>query len=450
MTAPSTSKHKLQKRLGLPFALAISIGSVIGTGIMRAPGVIVNEVPVFWIAMALWAGTGLLVLLAANVTAELGAALPKAGGHYVAVHAAFGDSMGLLSGWTNWLANVAGTTAVAIACADFLGTINPWVAAHVPWTASAILLAVTAANAAGVREGKWIQIVGTALKLGLLCAVVGIALLIDPVAISSSSAATMVTAMPGGIAGFVAMVTAIQIIWGAYDGWFGPIYFSEEDKNPGRNIPRALFTSVFVVIAVYLIVNLSLFKALDITGLRTSELPMGLVIEQVFGRTGNVVVALIATIMALVTLNSIVMPTPRILFAMARDGLFPQAATRVNRGGTPIVALGISAMIAFPLIWSGGYIFVFKLTGALSIFASCLYLAAFFALRRNQPDLTRPFRAIGYPLLPALALAISVLLLIAFIAADPISGVYMAALIAICIPVGFVVHRRRITGRVAA
>ena len=447
MTQPQLTQNHLQKSLGLPFALAISVGGVIGTGIMRAPGVIVNEVPVFWIAMALWAVAGLFILLAANVTAELGAAIPKAGGHYVAVHAAFGDTMGLLSGWTNWLANVAGTTAVAIACADFLGTINPWVAAHVPWAASAILLAVTATNWAGVREGKWMQIIGTAIKLGLLGAVVGIAFLIDPVAVASSAAAAYVPALPGGIAGFIAIVTALQIILGAYDGWFGPIYFSEEDKNPGRNIPRALFTSVIVIIAVYLLVNLSLFKALDIAGLRASELPMALVIEQVFGRTGNIVVALIATIMALVTLNSIVMPTPRILFAMARDGLFLQSATRVNRGGTPTVALAISAMIAFPLIWSGGFIFVFKLTGALSIFASSLYFAAFFALRRSQPDLPRPFRAVGYPVLPALALVISVLLLIAFIAADPISGIYMIALMAICIPVG--IHLGRERGRAA-
>ncbi|MEH6701223.1 amino acid permease, partial [Parasphingorhabdus sp.] len=168
---------------------------------------------------------------------------------------------------------------------------------------------------------------------------------------------------------------------------------------------------------------------------------------QVFGRTGNIVVALIATIMALVTLNSIVMPTPRILFAMARDGLFLQSATRVNRGGTPTVALAISALIAFPLIWSGGFIFVFKLTGALSIFASSLYFAAFFALRRSQPDLPRPFRAVGHPVLPALALVISVLLLIAFIAADPISGVSMLGLIAICIPVG--IHLGRERGRAA-
>lgn len=439
MSGPAPT-NQLQKRLGLPFAIAVAVGSVIGSGIMRAPGVIANEVPDFWIAMALWLTGGIYVLLSANIAAELTAALPKAGGHYVPVREAFGDSMGLLAGWTSWLGYIAGGAAVALACSDFLGTVVPWVAAHDQMAAAGLLLALVAANWAGVEEGRWIQIVGTVLKVGLLCAVVAVAFAVEPVSVGAApSEASPVPEMIGA----VAIITAFQLIMGSYDGWFNSIYFAEEDKDPGRNIPRGLFRTAIIVLLVYLAVNLSLFKALDLAGLRSSDLPMALVIEQVFGRNGSVFVALLATLMALVTLNSLVMPIPRILFGMARDGLFFHAATRVNRGGTPYIALGFSALIIFPLIFSGGYVFVFKLMAALTLFVSVLYNASFFVLRWRRTELPRPFRAYGYPLLPALVLVGSFLLLALIVFADPASAIWLFGLIAICIPIGIILHRKR-------
>jgi len=190
--------------------------------------------------------------------------------------------------------------------------------------------------------------------------------------------------------------------------------------------------------------------ALEIATLRQSDLPVALVVERGFGSIGMTLVALLAAFMAVVTLNSLIMIMPRVLFGMARDGLFLHSATRVNRGGTPDIALLVSAVLTIGLIFSGGFVFVFKLMGALSIFVTVLYGAAFFALRRSQPGLPRPFRAVGYPLLPAIALLASVALLGSFIFADPISGLYMLGLITICIPVGIILHRRRVAHRTAA
>jgi len=137
------------------------------------------------------------------------------------------------------------------------------------------------------------------------------------------------------------------------------------------------------------------------------------------------------------------MGTARILYGMARDGLFLPVAMRVNKGGTPHIALAITAAFAVPLIFSGAFVFLFKLMAALAIFTFFLFEASLFALRRKQPDLHRPFRAFGYPLLPAFVCLLDLALLAAFIAADPMSGVYMLGLIAICVPVGIVLHRRR-------
>lgn len=437
MSEPSTS---LQKRLGLPFAIATSVGSVIGSGIMRAPGTIANEVPDMWIALALWLAGGLYVLLAANVTAELTAALPRAGGHYVPVHEAFGDGLGLVAGWTTFVAYVAGAAAVALACADFLGMVVPVVGSYGQASAALILLVLVAANMAGVEEGRWIQIVGTVLKVGLLCAVIAVAFVAAPPSEAVREAAS--PAIPEMI-GFVAIVTAFQLMLGSYEGWYNCIYTAEEDKNPGRNIPRALFQTAIVVTLVYLAINASLFSALDIAELRNSDLPMALVIERMFGPGGAIFVILLAMLMALVTLNSLIIPLPRILFAMARDGLFFQAATRVNKGGTPYVALLIGAAVIFPLIFSGGYVFAFKLMAALAMFNSLLYNAAFFALRWRRPDLDRPFRAIGYPVLPLFLMLIVFGLFAAVLIADPTGAIWVIGLVAICIPLGILLGREK-------
>ncbi|MGB3721809.1 MAG: APC family permease [Pacificimonas sp.] len=436
----SEQSASLQKRLGLPFAIATSVGSVIGSGIMRAPGVIANEVPDMWIALALWLAGGLYVLLSANVTAELTAALPRAGGHYVPVHEAFGDGLGLVAGWTTFVAYVAGAAAVALACADFLGMVVPLVGSYEQASAALILLVLVAANMAGVEEGRWIQIVGTVLKVGLLCAVIAIAFLAAPPSETAREAAS--PAIPEMI-GFVAIVTAFQLMLGSYEGWYNCIYTAEEDQNPGRNMPRALFQTAIVVTLVYLAINASLFTALDLTELRSSDLPMALVIERMFGPEGAVFVILLAMLMALVTLNSLIIPLPRILFAMARDGLFFQVATRVNKGGTPYVALLIGAAVIFPLIFSGGYVFAFKLMAALAMFNFLLYNVAFFALRWRRPELDRPFRAIGYPILPLILMLIVLGLFVSVLFADPVGAIWVTGLVAICVPLGMLLGREK-------
>lgn len=440
MSESPVPKYQLQKRLGLPFAIATSVGSVIGSGIMRAPGVIANEVPDMWIALALWLAGGVYVLLSANVTAELSAALPRAGGHYVPVHEVFGDGLGLVAGWTTFVAYVAGAAAVALACADFLGMIVPVVGSHGQASAALILLFLVAANMAGVEEGRWIQIIGTVLKVSLLCAVIAIAFSVKP---PSETVREVASPLVPEMIGFVAIITAFQLMLGSYEGWYNCIYTAEEDKNPGRNMPRALFQTAIIVTLVYLAINASLFTALDLSELRVSDLPMALVIERVFGPNGAIFIILLAMLMALVTLNSLIIPLPRILFAMARDGLFFQAATRVNKGGTPYVALLIGAAVIFPLIFSGGYVFAFKLMAALAIFNFVLYIAAFFALRWRQPDLHRPFRAIGYPVLPLILLVIVLGLFASVLFVDPMGALWVIGLVAICIPLGLLLGRER-------
>lgn len=440
----SVQTGQLQKRLGLPFAIAVCVGSVVGTGIMRAPGEIANMVPDPTIVMLLWLAGGLYVLLMANVAAEISSAIPRSGGHYIPVHEGLGDSMGLLVGWTMWIVGVAACAFLSLAAAEFLGTLVPWVAAHESSVAVLFLIGVTALNWAGVEEGRWAQIVSTALKIVLLLAVVGVALAMPAGKAAGGAETAPMVAEPLTI---LTVLAGLQFVVAVYDGWYMSIYFAGEDKDPGRNIPRSLFQSAILVTLIYLAVNWSLIRALDFAVLREATLPMATVIEAAAGRWGSVIVAVVAVLMALGTLNAVVMSNPRALYGMAEDGLFVKSALRVNRGGTPTFALTLGTALAIPLIYSGGYVFVFRLAGAMVLFGSCLFVLSYFALRTHRPELARPYRAKGHPVLPAIALLINLALLIGFVVAEPISGAIMAGMIAICIPVGLHLDRekRRLT-----
>ncbi|AOL24599.1 basic amino acid/polyamine antiporter, APA family [Erythrobacter litoralis] len=436
----SPQPGQLHKRLGLPFAIAVCVGLVVGTGIMRAPGEIANMVPDPTVVMLLWLAGGLYVLLMANVAAEISSAIPRSGGHYIPVHEALGDSMGLLVGWTMWVVGVAACAFLSLAAAEFLGTVVPWVADHVASVAVFFLLCVTALNWAGVEEGRRAQIISTALKIVLLLAVVGVALVMPAGAAAGEVEVAPIEVEPLSV---LTVLAGLQFIVAVYDGWYASIYFAGEDKDPGRNIPRSLFQSAIIVTLIYLAVNWALIRALDFSVLRASTLPMATVIEVATGRWGSIVVALVAVLMALGTLNAVVMSNPRALYGMAEDGLFVKSALRVNRGGTPTFALAIGTLLAIPLIYSGGYVFVFRLAGAMVLFGSCLFVLSYFALRKHRPDLARPYRAKGHPVLPALALMINLALLTGFVIAEPVSGAIMAGMIAVCIPVGLHLEREK-------
>jgi amino acid transporter len=434
----------LQKTLGFAFAMAIGIGSVIGAGILRTPGPVADLIPSLWLILALWGLGGVHALLGANVASELITSIPKAGGTYVPVRAAFGESMGLLVGWVDWLAFVAACAALSVVCANFLALLVPTLATHTAWVATGFALSLIVLNWIGVKEGAIAQTLGSTFKFIFMCLIIGIIFLVAPD--GSAGASEAVGPTVGDVAtpiGFFAVIVAYQMIYGAYAGWGVSIYFVEEDPKAISNIPRAMVLTILTITLVYLALNASLLKALPIDMMRTSDLPIALAMEQIFGAMGGKIVAAIALVLASTCLNANIMATPRVLYGLGRDGLFLPIATRVNKGGTPDVALGISGVLTIALIFSGGFEFLFLLMGALTIFIFVAYDASLFALRIRQPDLPRPFRSIGYPWLPGFVLLLDTGLLIAFLAADPASGFYMLGLIALCIPVGHHLAKQR-------
>ena len=436
--APRTRPGRLLRVLGLVFGVAVGVGSMIGGGILRAPGSVLEQVPYAGIALLIWAVAGLHALLSANVVAEVMTAVPKSGGLFVPARAAFGRSAGLLIGWTDWLGNVAAIAALSIACGEFAAIIVPALEGSQGLVGVGIALGLFLLNWLGVREGSSAQIVGSALKGIFLLGVAGAVFLL-PGGQGPADPTPAALVQPLSLWG---LIVAYQLIVGVYSGWPNPSYFSEEDTDPARNIPRALFSSILAVTAIYVLINAALLYAVPVSSLRTSELPVALAISNIFGPLSLKIVAGAAIVTIASCLNAMMMVAPRILHGLAREGLFPAAAERVNKGGTPSVALAVTAVFSLLLTLTGQFETIFLIMGAVGMLPLIVAELAFFKLRRSAPDLHRPYRAIAYPWLPALVLAIDGTLLGLFLLADLRSGLGIVLAVAVCVPIGWAMGRR--------
>ena len=429
-------RGQLLKVLGLSFTIAVGLGAVIGGGILRTPATVMDAVPVVAAALALWVVVGLHSLLEANSVAEVMTTVPRSGGLFVPARAAFGAPGGLLVGWTDWLAWVAASGALAILTAEFLAMIVPSLSGHVAIVGACVLLGLTALNWLGVREGSRAQIVGSAAKAFFLVAIVLLIFLTPAAEVGRPDVPSSATAI--SVAG---VIIAYQTIYGAYAGWTSTSYFAEEDRDPGRNIPRGMFSAILLVIALYLAVSLALNHALSLEQLRQSKLPVADALVAAVGPIGFKVIAGGAVLIVVTCLNAQMMGAPRILYGLASARLFPRIALTVNRGGTPSAALFTTAAAALALTLTGEFETVFRIMAALGMLPILVALAALFKLRRTAPDLPRPYRAKLYPWLPALVLLLDVGLLIAFLLSDWMSGLFIVGAVAIALPIGLMMRR---------
>ena len=220
-----------------------------------------------------------------------------------------------------------------------------------------------------------------------------------------------------------------------YDGWSGVIYFSEEVREPSRNIPRALFSGVLTITAIYLLVNVALLYVLPMTQMAGKEFVAGEAANVIFGVHGDTIFRCLTIVSMLSGINALHLMATRVIFAMSRDGLFTKHAAVVNEGGTPTIALALSLFVALMFIIFGEK-FETVIT-VLAFFFVVDYILSFvslFVLRWREPDMPRPYRAWGYPVTPALALIGSVLFLAGAIRADTRNSIYALVLLAVSYP----------------
>ena len=424
--------------LGVGFGLAVIIGNTIGAGIFRAPGAVAQQVPNPWLFLAVWIAGGLYALLGAIAVAELGTMIPKSGGQYVFSRYALGEYAGFIVGWSDWISTCGTTAAVAIVIGDFLGMLFtrlsgdlslgtmsfPLFGRVIVWNFtigySAIIATIVAITFAvlqwrGIILGSQVQNATSLLKALAFLILIIAAFVFGP---KGTGAATPVVAGPSKI-GFIAIIVALQAVIYTYDGWAGVIYFSEEVKDPGRDVPRSLFGGILLIVAIYLLVNLALLYVLGLPGIAGQNFAAGTAARAIFGQAGETILISLTIISMLSGINAYHLMATRVLFAMSRDGLFLRSAATVNEGGTPSVALFISAAIAVLFIIFGKR-FDIVIT-VLSFFFVANYTLSFvsvFVLRRREPEKDRPYHAWGYPWTTALALVGSIAFLVGAVVSD--------------------------------
>ena len=429
--APVHQRGQLLRILGVGFGLAVIIGNTIGAGILRAPGEVAAQLPVAWMFLGVWIAGGLYALLGAFSISELGATIPRSGGQYVFAHYALGEYAGFIVGWSDWLSTCGTTAAVSIVIGEYTGALFSSFEGRTAAIALSVVIAFALLQWRGLRWGSQVQNVTSLLKaLAFIALVAACFILGGSDSQSSPDAPVATTTAPI----FLALIIALQAVIYTYDGWAGAVYFSEEVRDPGRDIPRSTFGGVLSIIAIYLLVNMAFLYVLPVSQIAGEKLAAGAVAQAIFGANGDKVIRGLMILSMLAGINAYHLMATRVLFAMSRDRLVSDRIVKVNEGGTPTVALFISAVVSALFILSGTFE---QVIAVLAFFFVVNYIMSFvsvFVLRRREPLRPRPYRAWGYPWTTGLALAGSIAFLGGAVAGDTANSIYALALLAASYP----------------
>ncbi|HEX6631660.1 MAG TPA: amino acid permease [Gemmatimonadaceae bacterium] len=404
--APAARADALPRRLGLWSAIAVVIGSVIGSGIFRSPAGIAERMPGPLPMLAVWVVGGLFALCGTLTLAEIASALPQTGGVYVFLREGWGRLTAFLFGWSELVViRAASLGAVSITFAEYALRVfgyDPSLAPYSDWAhylAAAAIILVSTANIAGIRYGALVQNGTTLAKYGGLLFVVFVALALG---LPQSGGANFTPAVPPGSFSVGAFGLAlISVLW-AFDGWADLSFVGGEVRDPRRNLPRALITGSLMVLGIYLLANVAYLSVLSVDEIRQSPLVAAEVAQRILGQPGVVFVAVTVMVSTFGTLNGSLLTAPRIFFAMADDGLFFRPVARVHpRFETPYVAITLTALlgVAWVLLRTFEQLADAFVTAIIPFYA--LGVASVFVLRRRA-DYSPSFRVPLYPLVPAL------------------------------------------------
>jgi APA family basic amino acid/polyamine antiporter len=462
-----TSNHQLVRGLGPIAAISVNVGNIIGTGIFLKARVMTCNVGTPRRVIVVWIAAGLLALAGALTYAELTTMRPHAGAEYVITRDAYGKVWGFLNGWSQFLiSRTASAAALAVGFSIFLNDLTRGALSEVYFRftipggyqipfgrlqiAALVTLAVTTLiNCAAVSVSGHVASFITILKV-LVVLGVGLGAFFyqdgswSHLGMANVGGTCEAVAVTGaGFSGFAAAM--LGALW-AYDGWNNISYMAGEVKHPDRNLPLALISSMFIVIVLYVLVNVSYFYVLTPTEVASVSAISSVAAEATSRVVGPLALSLMAGVMMLSSWGSLqtsILGTARIPFAMARDGIFFQSLARVSRKThVPVIALVVQAVWAAVLALSG----TFDQLTDLAIFAFWLFYgmvtASVFVFRRRDPDAPRPYRTWGYPVVPALFVLVTIYLIIFTIKNAPLQSLFGLLIIAMGLPVYWYFARR--------
>ncbi|HEV2387138.1 MAG TPA: APC family permease [Candidatus Acidoferrales bacterium] len=432
VSPPPVAIGRLLKVLGVGFGIAVGVGDAISAGILRTPGEIATRLTVPWLFITVWIGGGLYALVSSFSLAELGAMIPREGGQFVFSRRALGDYAGFVVGWGDWVSTCGATAAISIVFGEYSSRLIPFLAGRAIEAALALVLAITLLQWRGVRSSSRTQNLTSAVKALLFLGVVVMCFIVGGPGRPPAAASAGV---PRGLSLLVAMVVATQAVIYTYDGWDGIVYFLEEVRDPGREVPRAMFGSVLSIMAIYVLLNIGLIHLIPPASFAGSDFALGLAAQRIFGPRGVQVVMGVMAISLVSGMSANQLMASRVLFAMGRDGFFSRRTAQVNPGGTPTVALFLSAAVAVAFIATGSFARVIAVAAFFFVANYLLSFLSVFVLRWRQPATPRPYRAWGYPWTTGLALAGSFGFLVAAVAGDTRNSLWALAMLAISYPV---------------
>ena len=428
----------LPRKLGLIDALSIVIGMVIGGGIFLVPNLVARELKSAIPILAVWVFAGVISFFGALACAELGTAFPSTGGQYVFLREAYGPLIGFLCGWSMFL--VARTAQVAWLAVTMALYVSYFIPLSAPVSKLLGICAIglfTGINYRGVTAGAMVQKAFTLAKVAGLLVIIGSALL------WSGKAAPPPEAVATGfsVSNFgVALIASLL----AYDGWVQLSFVAGEIRNPQRNVLVALTLGLAACIAIYLLANAAYLRVLSIAEIAASDHVGATVAQRVLGSGGGTLVSLVILMSIIGTLNGCFLTSPRIYFAQARDGLFFRKFAEVHpRYQTPGFAILAQGFWAAVLVVSGSYETLVDYAMFATWLSYGLMVAGVIVLRYKQPGIARPYRMWGYPVTPALFVAITCWFLVNMLKTRPLPSVAGLLLIASGIPVYFLWARRR-------
>ena len=409
--------ERMPRSVSLLQTVAVSVGIAIGSGIFRVPATVAAQLHTSGPILSCWVLGGVIALCGTLTVAELAAALPRSGGIFAYLLESYGPLPAFLFGWTELVViRAAALGAIATVFAEYIGYFVPLSAAQVRYLAAFAIVLIGGINHIGVQRAAAVQSVTTVLKYGVLAA-------LGLLAFTATGGSTkhFTPAWPAGAMLSPLASALIPVLW-TYDGWADPATMGGEISNPQRNLPIALIAGALCVMLVYLVVNIGFLYALAPAEMAGSKLIASSVAARIplLGGAGAAVVAAAVVVSAFSGLNASMMTGSRVFFAMADRGLFLRAAARVSpQFNTPSVAIWLASALGVGYVLENDFAQLADkfILGIWPFYA--LTVGGVFMLRRRRPELPRPYRVWGYPLVPALFLLASALMVLNALLTDP-------------------------------
>ena len=396
-------KNHRNGSLGVPTATAVVIAAMVGSGVFTTLGFQVAEIRSTFTIMMVWLVGGVIALCGAFTYGELGAALPRSGGEYHLLRRVYTPALGFLSGWVSATVGFAGPSALAaMALASYTATFIPGIPEN--HLAAGVVLGFSLIHASSLQVGTTFQNLLTVLKVGLILGFVGAAFTVDQV--------QGITLWPQ--AGDVGLITgpafAIALIFVsyAYTGWNAAIYIAGEIKQPSRTLPRSLLLGTLAVTALYALLNYVFLRTVPMDEL-AGQIEVGFLAGvHIFGEAGGQVTAAIIAGLLASTVSAYVFLGPRILMVMGEDMPALTWLSVKSQRGLPVNAFIFQTLVTLAFIYTSTFDQVMLYASILLIANSTLAVAGVYVLRMNEPNLPRPYRTWGYPVTPAVFLAVNI------------------------------------------